>query len=125
MSFNQPIDSISVSGHKFLGSPVPCGLVMTRLRHVHALSSNIEYLNSRDATIMGSRNGHAAVYMWHALMRKGRAGIARDVAGCLERAAYLRGMLEMGACAGRECGYVAADSYQHGCVTAQWHGSVT
>jgi hypothetical protein len=24
----------------------------------------VEYLNSRDATIMGSRNGHAPIYMW-------------------------------------------------------------
>lgn len=24
----------------------------------------MEYLNSRDATIMGSRNGHAPIYMW-------------------------------------------------------------
>lgn len=58
---------------------------------MHALSSNIEYLNSRDATIMGSRNGHAAVYMWHALMKKGTTGLAADVAGCLERAEYLKG----------------------------------
>jgi histidine decarboxylase len=29
-----------------------------------ALSSDVEYLNSRDATIMGSRNGHAPIYLW-------------------------------------------------------------
>lgn len=32
VTFKKPIGSISVSGHKFVGSPVPCGVVMTRLR---------------------------------------------------------------------------------------------
>jgi hypothetical protein len=37
---------------------------MTRLRHIRGVSNDVEYLNSRDATIMGSRNGHAPIYMW-------------------------------------------------------------
>ena len=53
VSFKKPIGSVSVSGHKFVGAPVPCGVVMTRMRYVMALSSDVEYLNSRDATIMG------------------------------------------------------------------------
>jgi hypothetical protein len=32
VTFKKPIGSISVSGHKFVGSPVPCGVVMTRLK---------------------------------------------------------------------------------------------
>jgi hypothetical protein len=63
VTFRKPIGSVSVSGHKFLGAPVPCGVVITRFRHVLALSSDVEYLNSRDATIMGSRNGHAPIYL--------------------------------------------------------------
>ncbi len=35
-----------------------------------ALSTDVEYLNSRDATIMGSRNGHAPIYLWYTLTRK-------------------------------------------------------
>ena len=42
----------------------PSGVVITRFRYVLALSSDVEYLNSRDATIMGSRNGHAPLYLW-------------------------------------------------------------
>jgi histidine decarboxylase len=64
VTFAKPIGSVSVSGHKFVGSPVPCGFVMTRLRHIRGVSNDVEYLNSRDATIMGSRNGHAPIYMW-------------------------------------------------------------
>jgi hypothetical protein len=41
-----------------------------------ALSSDVEYLNSRDATIMGSRNGHAPIYLWYTLTRKVRPSLA-------------------------------------------------
>ncbi len=70
VTFRKPIGSVSVSGHKFVGAPVPCGVVITRFKHVLALSSDVEYLNSRDATIMGSRNGHAPIYLWYTLTRK-------------------------------------------------------
>lgn len=39
VTFRKPIGSVSVSGHKFVGAPVPCGVVMTRLRHIQALST--------------------------------------------------------------------------------------
>ncbi|KAI8472952.1 MAG: serine decarboxylase [Monoraphidium minutum] len=94
VTFRKPIGSVSVSGHKFLGAPVPCGVVITRFRHVLALSSDVEYLNSRDATIMGSRNGHAPLYLWYTLTRKGYAGIARDVERCMRNAHTLKSMLD-------------------------------
>lgn len=72
VSFKKPISAVSVSGHKFVGAPVPCGIVITRFKYVMALSSDVEYLNSRDATIMGSRNGHAPIYLWYTLTRKVR-----------------------------------------------------
>lgn len=37
--------------------PLPCS-------YIKGVSSDVEYLNSRDATIMGSRNGHAPIYRW-------------------------------------------------------------
>ncbi|XBI68903.1 hypothetical protein VPH35_048048 [Triticum aestivum] len=33
VTFTKPIGSVSVSGHKFMGCPVPCGVVITRLEH--------------------------------------------------------------------------------------------
>ena len=56
LTFQQSIDSISVRGHQFIGAPVPCGVVVTRRAHINKLSSDIEYLNSKDASILGSRN---------------------------------------------------------------------
>lgn len=93
VSFKKPIGSVSVSGHKFVGAPVPCGVVMTRLNLIKSVSSDVEYLNSRDATIMGSRNGHAPIYLWYTLTRKGYRGIQKDVEKCLYNAHVLRRML--------------------------------
>ncbi len=147
VSFRKPIGSVSVSGHKFIGAPVPCGVVITRqkvsmvhlltrdhfghlgqpliadpyllcvlaslfqgaallsveagmtqypadvrscLQYVAALSNDVEYLNSRDATIMGSRNGHAPIYMWFTLTRKGYEGMRKDVERCLRNAHLLK-----------------------------------
>jgi histidine decarboxylase len=79
VSFQKPIDSIAVSGHKMLGCPMPCGVTLTRKEHIKKVEHNIEYLNSVDTTIMGSRNGQSALYMWYSLRKKGLKGIQRDV----------------------------------------------
>lgn len=93
VTFKKPIGSVSVSGHKFVGAPVPCGVVITRFRYVMALSTDVEYLNSRDATIMGSRNGHAPIYLWYTLTRKGYDGMRKDVEMCMRNANTLKQML--------------------------------
>lgn len=79
ISFQKPIDSIAVSGHKMLGCPMPCGVALCRKEHVNKVEQHIDYLNSVDTTIMGSRNGQAALYMWYSLRKKGIFGIKRDV----------------------------------------------
>lgn len=90
ISFQKPIDSIAVSGHKMLGCPMPCGVALTRKEHVKRVEQRIDYLNSVDTTIMGSRNGHAALHMWHSLRQKGLKGIQAEVMHCLDTACYLR-----------------------------------
>jgi histidine decarboxylase len=42
---------------------------------------------------MGSRNGHAPLYLWYSLRKKGVEGIKRDVMHCMETARYLRDKL--------------------------------
>jgi histidine decarboxylase len=79
ISFQKPIDSIAVSGHKMLGCPMPCGIALCRKEHVKKVEQHIGYLNTVDTTIMGSRNGQAALYMWYSLRKKGIPGIKRDV----------------------------------------------
>ena len=79
ITFAKPIDSIAVSGHKMLGCPMPCGVALCRKEHVQKVEQHIAYLNSVDTTIMGSRNGQAALYLWYSLRKKGISGIKRDV----------------------------------------------
>lgn len=93
VSFRKPIDSIAVSGHKMLGCPMPCGVTLARKEHVKKVEQRIDYLNSVDTTIMGSRNGQAALYLWYSLRKKGISGIKRDVVHCMETAQYLRNKL--------------------------------
>ncbi|CAL5333019.1 unnamed protein product [Camellia sinensis] len=93
VSFKKPIGSVSVSGHKFVGCPMPCGVQLTRIEHINALSRNVEYLASRDATIMGSRNGHAPIFLWYTLNRKGYKGFQKEVQKCLRNAHYLKDSL--------------------------------
>jgi len=94
INFEKPIDSIAVSGHKMLGCPMPSGVQITRRKHIKKVERRIEYLNSVDTTIMGSRNGQAALYMWYSLKRKGMKGIKQDVEHCISVAQYLRDELK-------------------------------
>nr|GEV20429.1 putative serine decarboxylase [Tanacetum cinerariifolium] len=72
---------------------MPCGVQITRLKHINALSRNVDYLASRDATIMGSRNVHAPLFLWYALSRKGYRGFQKQVQNCLRNVHYLKGRL--------------------------------
>ncbi|EFC46335.1 predicted protein [Naegleria gruberi] len=94
VNFTKPIGSISVSGHKFMGCPMPCGVTITRKRYVETLKSHIDYLNSVDTTIMGSRNGQASLYLWLTLRKKGTEGFASDARKCLENAKYMIKLLK-------------------------------
>ncbi|XP_057422613.1 serine decarboxylase 1-like [Lotus japonicus] len=89
INFKKPIGSISISGHKFLGCPIPCGVAITRLEHVNALSRDVEYIESRDVTITGSRCGLAAIFLWYALQERGLLGLKREARMCIANARHL------------------------------------
>lgn len=88
-SFRHAIDSISTSGHKMIGTPMPCGALITRRVHVDRVASAVAYLRSNDTTLMGSRNGHAVLAVWARFFGHGLAGFRKDVAACLARTARL------------------------------------
>lgn len=89
-------DSISISGHKMLGSPVPCGVVLARKSHVERISRSIEYIGALDTTIAGSRSAFAPLMLWHRLRTLGDAGMREIVHGCLERAEFAVRQLQAG-----------------------------
>ena len=89
INFNLLITSISVSGHKFLGIPMPCGIFICRKNLMDKVKKPIEYLNSVDSTITGSRNGFTSLFMWNSLVEKGLSGLKKDTEHCLRLTKYV------------------------------------
>jgi histidine decarboxylase len=93
-NFAAGIDSIAISGHKFIGAPFPCGVVLAKKGHVKRIARSIDYIGSLDTTLSGSRSGIAAVFLWYALKTMGRIGFRVRVAECLEVADHAIDRLE-------------------------------
>ena len=72
--FDHGVDSLSVSGHKFIGSPMPCGVVIARQENVDRVARLIEYIGASDTTITGSRNALTPIVIWMAIQRWGEQG---------------------------------------------------
>ena len=72
--FDAGINSIAVSGHKLIGAPLPCGVVLTRKTYVERVGRAIEYVGIHDTTLSGSRNGLTPLMLWYALNRYGDEG---------------------------------------------------
>ncbi len=88
LSFRCPVNSISVSGHKFLGSPIPCGVVLTRKKLIRNISGHVDYIGSYDSTIFGSRDGFSVLLLWMQIKRVGVEGLRQWVKDCMSLADY-------------------------------------
>ena len=86
--FASGIDSISVSGHKMVGSPMPCGVVLAKKNNVDRIARSVEYVGTLDTTISGSRNGLSPLFLWSAIRKLGRSGLREMVVRCLKMADY-------------------------------------
>jgi len=87
-TFADGVHSIAVSGHKMIGSPIPCGIVLALKRQVDRIARSVEYIGTLDTTLSGSRNGITPLILWDAMRRNGREGFRRIVVGCLQTADY-------------------------------------
>ena len=86
--FDAGIDSISISGHKLIGAPLPCGIVLTRKHLVETLGRAVEYAGIHDTTLSGSRNGLTPLMLWYAINHHGEDGWRETVRGMLDTAEY-------------------------------------
>ena len=86
--FDAGIDSISISGHKLIGAPLPCGIVVTRKHLVETLGRAVELVGVNDTTLSGSRNGLTPLMLWYAIHRHGDDGWRETVQGMLDTAEY-------------------------------------
>jgi histidine decarboxylase len=92
--FADGADSISISGHKYLGAPTPCGIVVVRATHRDRVARTVEYTATPDATISGSRSGHAPLVLWYAIRTHGLEGLTRRAQQARQLAAYTKTRLD-------------------------------
>ena len=86
--FDEGFDSVAVSGHKMIGSPIPCGVALTRRNYVGRVARSIEYVGVLDTTLTGSRNAITPLMLWYAFQQHGQDGFREIVGECLSVADY-------------------------------------
>ncbi len=86
--FDASIDSIAVSGHKMIGSPIPCGVVITKNEYVARVARSIEYVGAMDTTLSGSRNAITPLFLWYAFKQRGFEGFKDQATEMLNTATY-------------------------------------
>ena len=79
--------SIAISGHKSIGSPVPCGVVLALKSNVGRITRAVEYIASLDTTVTGSRNGFTPLVLWYAIKKLGYNGFRERANNCVDLAA--------------------------------------
>jgi len=94
LSFKEyPIDSLAVSGNKFIGSPMPVAVVLARPNIVNQVGMQVDYIGCKDSTILGVRSGLAALYLWYAIQTR-EASFTKEAQKCIENAIYLNRSLK-------------------------------
>ena len=86
--FDSGVDSIAISGHKMIGAPLPCGVVVTKKEYTTQIGRAIEYVGALDTTLLGSRNAFTPMILWYSLNKHGRDGFRQMVAQMLDTAEY-------------------------------------
>jgi len=83
-NFAHGIDSISISGHKMIGCPMPCGVALAKKKYVERIARSVEYVGTLDTTLSGSRNAMAPLMLWYQFHTLGIEGLRARVRSCLE-----------------------------------------
>lgn len=89
------IDSISISGHKFLGATFPSGLLLTKADYISSIincnTNDIHYLaDINDVSFSGSRSGYLSIELYYLLkqalkIKKNKTNLERKWFKCLKR----------------------------------------
>jgi histidine decarboxylase len=93
-SWHPMVDSTSISGHKFIGCPVPCGIAICKKEHRDGVMNDVEYIGGYDCTIAGSRDGLSPIILWSAVKKYGLDGFLELVLECFFNRNYLMFLLK-------------------------------
>ena len=88
--FADGADSIVISGHKFIGSPIPCGIALALKKHKNRIAESIPYIGTVDTTISGSRSGLTSLILWYAMKTQSKKRMAVRVQRSLDLAVYAK-----------------------------------
>jgi histidine decarboxylase len=92
--FADGADSITVSGRKFIGVPMACGIVIVRNSHKDRIGRMIAFTGAPDTTLSGSRNGHTPILLWYAIQQWGLEGFRHRTHTSLQLATYAHEQLQ-------------------------------
>ncbi|MCO5595573.1 hypothetical protein L7F22_049618 [Adiantum nelumboides] len=87
------VHSISMSGHKWIGAPAPCGIYMTKTKYKMNPPDTPEYIGTPDTTIAGSRNGLSAMLLWDNIARNSYVDQVKKTLHLERMAAYTESSL--------------------------------
>ncbi|WP_395298002.1 histidine decarboxylase [Kitasatospora hibisci] len=88
------VSSIAMSGHKWPGTPWPCGIFMTKVKYQVRPPTSPEYIGSPDTTFAGSRNGFSPLLLWDYLSRHPYRAQVKSIERAQKLAQYLKEQLE-------------------------------
>ncbi|MFW0739425.1 aminotransferase class V-fold PLP-dependent enzyme [Flavobacterium sp. T12S277] len=86
--FSHGVDSIAISGHKFIGGPIPCGIVLVKRNHRNRIANSVSYVDTMDTTITSSRNGLTPLFLWYSIEKHGIDGLRKRALAAQELAKY-------------------------------------
>lgn len=87
--FRTKIDSLAISGHKMIGMPIPCGVVLVKKNLADQVTRQVEYIGTKDITITGSRNGITPLFLWYEMIVKEKKYVLAKIAHeCIQKAEY-------------------------------------
>ncbi len=87
-NFSAGVDSLSISLHKMVGSPLPCGVVLADKARVSRVAALHDDAGRLDTTILASRNAVTPLFLWYAFRTVGLDGFRRRVDECSQIADY-------------------------------------
>ena len=85
--------SMVISGHKFLSTLTPAGVLVYAEPPRGPAGGRIPYTGSADTTITGSRSGHTPLLLWWALTTLGPHGLRQRAQTSRDLATYTHGRL--------------------------------
>ena len=82
------VSSIVTSGHKYIGTPWPCGVYLTRNSLLCSKEQNICYTGSTDTTLSLSRNAHSPILLWSYISSNSYDTQVANITRCLDLVPY-------------------------------------